>query len=633
MFEPLVPAHAIAADSAVPFSPVYGDVYHAAAGAFAQAEHVFIAGNGLPERWRGRADFTVLETGFGLGLNFLALWRAWRADPARSERLHVVSVEAHPFTRDELASWLRDLVPGELRVQADALLAAWPPLLPGLHSLSFEQGRMRLTLAFGKAAAIVPRLSLAADAYFLDGFAPARNPEMWSDALIAALAEHAAPGATAATWASAGQVRRALAAVGFAVRKRPGFAGKRDMTVAEHPVGGACGRRVLAQRRTPGRALVVGAGVAGAGVAHALAARGWAVDVVAPDDAAHAGHAAAALTPTIDPGDSVRARLARAGAGLAHGTWRPVIAPTLADAGETAVAWRLGTVQVAPRRQLRSDEAYARWREGLSALGFPADWLRLIDAADAAELAGQPVGRGGAWLPAGLLVRPGRLQRWLLEAPGVRRVRARVARLAAGDAGWTAYDEAGRACAGGEVLVLACAGGTADLARASDIAWPLGDALQAVAGQITYLPEDLVAGLPRCVVAGDGYVLPALDGRGVAGSTYDHATQPGMPAPASAEGHARNLEHLRALLPQAAWPAHADWRGWAGWRAVLPGRLPAIGALPGAAGVFVATAYASRGLSHCALAGALIASHLSGTPAPIEADLQAAIGPGRAAGA
>ena len=177
---PLQPAVLSLDDAGHLYSATYGDVYHSRTDALGQAEQVFLRGNDLPRRWQGRARFTVCETGFGLGLNFLALWRAWRADPRRATRLHVVSSEGHPLEREALrAAWDRHL-PQALRASADVLIAQWPELLPGLHRLEFEGGAVTLTLAFGEAAVVAPRLSARVDAYFFDGFAPSRNPAMWS---------------------------------------------------------------------------------------------------------------------------------------------------------------------------------------------------------------------------------------------------------------------------------------------------------------------------------------------------------------------------------------------------------------------------------------------------------------------
>src|SRR5690606_31171847 len=194
----------------VPRSDRYGDVYHSASGAFGQAAHVFLGGNDLPARWRGLASFTICETGFGLGQNFLATWQAWREDPARSACLHYLAFEAHPFTRADLGAALEDRVPHPYDELARVLCHAWPAVLPGLHRLEFEGGAVTLTLAFGTVRRLARQVLARVDAFFLDGFSPRLNPEMWSPALFGQLRRLARSGATAATWCSAGQVRRDL---------------------------------------------------------------------------------------------------------------------------------------------------------------------------------------------------------------------------------------------------------------------------------------------------------------------------------------------------------------------------------------------------------------------------------------
>ena len=221
----------------LPVSEVYGDVYHSAAGAHAQARHVFLAGNGLPERWHGRERFVVLETGFGLGLNFLATWLAWQEDERRCRTLHFISLEKHPLQVADLAraqaAW------PQLAALADELRRQWPRHFVGTHELAFAGGQVRLTLAFGDARETLPTLAAPVDVFFLDGFSPARNPELWSPELFRSLAPLAVDGATLATWSVAGSVRRALAAAGFTLERRPGFANKRQMLVGRyaHRVG------------------------------------------------------------------------------------------------------------------------------------------------------------------------------------------------------------------------------------------------------------------------------------------------------------------------------------------------------------------------------------------------------------
>ena len=166
-----VPQARLAYAGGTPYSSQFDDVYHATHGGLAQSRHVFLGGNGLPEAWRGRDAFTIVETGFGLGLNFLAAWDAWRADPGRPHRLHFVSVEHAPLARDDLVAALAPFA--EIAPLSQALAAVYPPPLAGFHRMHFDAGRVILTLLLGEAIAVLPQLVARADAFFLVGFSPA----------------------------------------------------------------------------------------------------------------------------------------------------------------------------------------------------------------------------------------------------------------------------------------------------------------------------------------------------------------------------------------------------------------------------------------------------------------------------
>lgn len=632
----LLPPDAAPHEGAQPYSPRYGDVYHPASGALAQAAHVFLRGNGLPERWRGRDSFTVCETGFGLGLNFLALWQAWRTDPQRSRQLHVVSLEAHPFEATQLAQWHAGLLPAELAPLSVALRERWPWLLPGLHRLELEGGALTLTLGLGQAQVLAAELDMAVDAYFFDGFAPARNPEMWTPELIASLAAYAAPEATLATWTSAGAVRRAFAAAGFEVRKVPGFAGKREMTVGVMPAG-RCGERaakVLERRCSPARVAVVGGGVAGTGVAAAFARRGWESTIFAPPVALESerglGHLAAALTPVAEPADGVRSRVVRAGALRARQLWGECF--DLED--PTGPVWTAGTFQVLAPRLAARTEAAERWLQNMRELAWPQDWLQVMDVQEASRRVGLGVARAGVFYGQALRVRPAALTAQWAERAGVRRRQAQVVRLQPlGEQGWALFSHEGKLLGEVDRVVVATAGHVPDLLREAGLAeTELGmlSQLHHVAGQISwYAANTLPGGGPSCIVAGDGYVLPAVQGYCVVGSTYDHHTPWGQQPASSEAAHQRNLEHLHALLPATAQlpVALRPAGGWAGWRAVLPDRLPAVGWLRSDLGV--ATAYGSRGLAWAGLAGELLAAGLTGEPQVLERSLMADLDPKR----
>ena len=179
--------------SGTPFSEKFGDVYHSAESGPDQARHVFLHGNALPPRWAGTHVYTILETGFGLGLNFMATCAAWRSDPKRCRQLHFVSVERHPFVREDLVT-LHARYP-EFSGESAAICAAWPPAIAGVHRLHLDDGRITLTLMFADVIDALRDLRLGADAFYLDGFAPDRNPQMWSPAVMKGLARLARPGA------------------------------------------------------------------------------------------------------------------------------------------------------------------------------------------------------------------------------------------------------------------------------------------------------------------------------------------------------------------------------------------------------------------------------------------------------
>ncbi|PWJ22406.1 tRNA (5-methylaminomethyl-2-thiouridine)(34)-methyltransferase MnmD [Jannaschia seohaensis] len=214
----------------VPVAEAFGDPYYALSDGLAETRHVFLAGNGLPERLT--AGFQVAELGFGTGLNALALAAAWQGPG----RIAMTSFEAFPMDRDDMARALAAFP--MLAGLGAALLDAWPARRIALGAVDLE-------IVVGDARQTLPAWEGRADAWFLDGFAPARNPELWEVGLLAEVVRHTAPGGTFATYTAAGHVRRALAAAGFTVARVPGYGRKRHMTrgiltgAAETPSGGA----------------------------------------------------------------------------------------------------------------------------------------------------------------------------------------------------------------------------------------------------------------------------------------------------------------------------------------------------------------------------------------------------------
>eukprot|EP00752_Nemacystus_decipiens_P015050 g13406.t1 len=255
-------------------APKYDDVYFSAEDGLAETRHVFLEGNHLAERFAAMKPgtcFTIGETGFGTGLNFLAAWRLFEVHAPSDARLDFVSVEGLPLARRTMEQALSPWA--ELGVYREALLQQWGPLWPGMQRFRFGAGRVRLTLLVGPVGEVLPPVQASVDAWFLDGFAPSRNPEMWSEALFSEVARLSANQATLATYTAAGFVRRGLDAAGFEVEKRPGFGTKRDMTVGFY-------REWVNRKGTSEETVVVGGSLAGAFAARSLAERGVSVSVI-----------------------------------------------------------------------------------------------------------------------------------------------------------------------------------------------------------------------------------------------------------------------------------------------------------------------------------------------------------------
>lgn len=658
---PLTPARIEIDAEGVPQASDFGDRYHPREGAAAQAREVFLAGNGLPARWAGRAGFTLLETGFGLGNNFLATWQAWRDDPARPRTLHFVSIEAHPPTRADLqrchaaSPW-----PG----LAAALIDAWPPAVDGLHPIDFDDGRVRLLLAFGDAGRIVRELDLAADALLLDGFAPDRNPAMWTRELMQGLSRCLAPGATAATWTVARAVRDALAAAGFEVERVDGHGAKRQTLRARWvprshrgppPRGvGAAGdaaaaaplstppapataatsastptTAAAASRRPPGaarEAIVVGAWLAGASAAFALARQGWAVRVLdrrTEPAAESSGNPGGLFHATVHADEGAHLRLHRAGAlWLAHR-----LAPWIA-AGRVA-GHAGGMLQIAG-----DDEDLASMQALIARHATPPEIAEALAAAEASRRAGIAL-QGPAWsYPQGGWAQPPALVRALLDVPGVRfSGGVEVASLRRDGAQWELLDAAGVVVNRAPVVVLANADGAARLWPQAG--WPIGRGR----GQLSIWPAGPATPRLACPLSGAGYAITLPDGSLLAGAT----STPGDTDPALRDAdHDFNRARLRRLT---GWDAPAPSTGRVGWRVQAPDRLPIVGAVPapGAAsarptqarwqprepGLFVLTALGSRGLVLGPLMGEVLAAWVSGSPMPIESRLRDAIDPAR----
>jgi tRNA U-34 5-methylaminomethyl-2-thiouridine biosynthesis protein MnmC, C-terminal domain len=513
-----------------------------------------------------------------------------------------VSVEQRPFSAEDLSAGLAEF--GELGPLAQALVKSWPGPVAGFHRIEFPPEHVSLTLLIGDARDLLAQLVGRADAFYLDGFAPARNPQIWSPEVVRELARIAAPGATLATWTVAGGVRTALSDAGFSLEKRVGFAGKREMLV-----GAREGR--VEERTGSQHAVVVGAGLAGSLVAERLASRGWQVDLVDGRTEPSAS-AVGAVRPVANLRDAVNAQVSRSAFLHALMFYRDL------DAGDHPLVWdACGVLQLAS-----GAEEAARFDAIVRSQGWPASMLQAVDLAQARELAQWPVANGGWWFPAGALVSPRSLAQAALERAGslVRREVGRaVSRVDREGAFWRALDADNRVIAQAPTLVLA---------NAADIARLMPDArlrLSTVRGQVTYVPPSPGRVMAR-IVSGNGYVAPLPDGGHAIGATYQHDD---FDPTLRAQDQRDNLQRAESLLPGfTRGLSPTGLGGWTGFRTTVTDRLPVFGEtlIPG---VSIAGGLGSRGLLWAPLGAELLASQLTGEPLPLSRDHAGAISPRR----
>lgn len=591
----------------LPFSSRFGDVYFSVDSGLEETNHVFLKGNNLAERFAALSageSFAIGETGFGTGLNFLCAWRLFEQVAPPGASLDFFSIEKFPLDDGELRAALA-LWP-ELQPFADRLLARWRRRVPGWNRWSF--GRVRLTLAIGDIAGVLPQLqSDAFDAWFLDGFSPAKNPEMWSEAVLVQLARASHAGATLATYTSAGWVRRGLLQAGFDVARAPGFGRKREMlrgTLSSSLESGA------KTTRPPKTALVIGGGIAGCAAAHALAQRG--IEVTLLERALQLASAAS--------GNPCGILHARFGAGM-NALHRFVLASyghalALFDEAlpaDGALRAECGLLQLA------CNEAERKRIEKLAGLEWPAHLLSFVDAAGASELAGVAMAHGGLWFPGGGWVVPPALCARLADDTLIeRRFGCAVETLTQIGTGWRAAGQGWAAEA--DAAVVCCAHSA--LALEPFAHFPLTP----VRGQVSLLPATAASRSLHAVVCGDGYCAPAVDGVHVTGAT--HAFNDESPE-LRAVNHEENLAKLEVFAPalrEALGEVDVPHlEGRASVRCSAPGAMPMVGEVR--QGLYCSLAHGTRGLLTAGLAGELVASRLCGSLPPLPAPVEAALAP------
>ncbi|MEM1108073.1 MAG: FAD-dependent 5-carboxymethylaminomethyl-2-thiouridine(34) oxidoreductase MnmC [Planctomycetota bacterium] len=593
------------------FSEAFDDIYFNPDDAIGKTNHLFHRATRFDEQLAALPPdqpFIVGELGFGLGLNFLGTLTKFNEQAPASNRLHYVAVEFAPPSVEQLRQTLRHF--DAWRDEIDELLAEWPGRIDGVHRLRLT--RCDLTLHLGDVDEVLPGIDARADAWFLDGFAPDKNPAMWSNAVAQQLFRLTKPGGRLGSYTAAGHVRRALAEAGFEVERLPGDPFKRHIIAASKPIGES---PAVEQPTKPKTIALVGAGWAGLSVADELHQRGHKVVVVdaAGPRAGASGNRDAICAPVLDAATSPRQDFYRSAFVLA--------------------SRRHPRVGVLRRPAPRKDETFLRqaaelfgdldggfeWKED----GLHGLWMPNAGVASFHEFA------------AGVIARlPETACRWPFAIQEIERT----------EETWQLVSSDGEAVEA-DAVVLACAAALKKFTPTAD--WPL----RSIRGQVSHITATEQSAKQRHAVVGEAYLCPARDGVHSVGATF---------APDDLESDERAADHddnrRRAGLTDQQWTEAMDWSaptGRVGFRVNTPDYLPMIGPVPDMTrcrtyatslpantvptiadwptlpGLYAAAALGAHGVISSALAAALITDAIDRTPPPCSADAAAAVHPGR----
>lgn len=658
-----------------PYSENFNDIYFSVDNGFLETEHVFINSNHLPERWialqhQKNARFVIAETGFGTGLNFLITWYFWQKHAPSTATLYYYSCEKFPLSLSDLQLCLA-LWP-QLDSLAAQLVANYPVLTPGFHSLSFQEGRVNLILMLGDVSQCYKQLLVAGDniierdlrtfsvdAWFLDGFAPVKNEAMWSDEFFEIMGLLSCEKTTASTYSAAGLVKERLTNNGFAVERVAGFGRKKHMFIAEfNEARDVHHWRYCRYRLTPWhvssvirydkncrvgkgstatyspvsvqRAIIIGGGLAGCFTAHALAKRGWQVTIIEAKSEigqGASGNTGAVLYPQFSAFRSPLTELMLMAFLYAVRFYRPLV-------GRKFDGELKGILQfAATKRELAAQINLKPWLEAFPELG------RLVFQEEASYLAGLTLREGGLFIPDAGWINSQLLCEFLIDHPLITvKTNTCVDQLINHHGLWEIGGEQA------ETVVIAngnCAN------QFKETAWL---PIKQVAGQMTFIKSNQHSELLQIPICGNAHLLPPKQNMHALGATFHLKTSDFHE---NSQDDALNVARLQQL--PIDWDFIPEIVGsWGGVRVASPDYLPLLGpvVIPDSfrtnyaalvkdsrrfiptiadhySSLYLCTGFGSRGLTTIPLCCEWLASHINQEPGFMPRALLQAISPSR----
>jgi tRNA 5-methylaminomethyl-2-thiouridine biosynthesis bifunctional protein len=589
----------------------FDDLYFSADNGLAETQHVFLCGNKIAKRLPGVTHFTIAEIGFGTGLNFLALMKLLE-NMAKKQlpicQIDYVSFEARPLPSHIMGK--SHCAFPEIKQLSKKLLAALPPNWPGLHRCDFLEGKLRLHLLYGEANDALANAEFVADAWFLDGFSPAKNPELWNRNLLLTVGRLTRENGSFATFTAASKVRQNLVDAGFHVEKRQGFGRKRDMLIGRKlPKSNGVTRENLVSNcnqklsSADQKIVIIGGGIAGTALAAGLASRGVRPHIVEAGECfavASSGNRLALQSPRLSVDHNIASRMSADCLSYAART---------SDAAKAVVSSKTISLDWPDREAARQ----AKFRKQF----WPEDLMQFVDAETASDHAGVKLSVGGVLHDYGRVIDPTALTRHLGRNAQTS-FGFNVVEIGRDKTGFHLVASDGRqlSC---DRLVFA---GGADLNVLNRLLSITGITVDITSGQVSQLPTNIdLSGLQAGISFG-GYLTPAKDGYHDLGATFDRLARTKVLE--SAHYHNRDLlpPDLSVLMPDPKVYGARVSR-----RASTPDRNPVCGEI--AENLYILGALGARGLTLAPLLGDMMAAQMLGMPVTLGLDIRFGLDPFR----
>ena len=592
-----------------PISQQFNDVYFSHEHGIEESHYVFLKHNQLPQRFlTANRSFTIAETGFGTGLNFLNTSHAFLQQAPAHLKLHFISFEKFPLSVAQLQQAHQNWA--ELAPLTHELQANIPSCQQGTHRLTMANGQIILDLWYGDVNETITQVSknTQVDAWFLDGFAPAKNPEMWQTNLFQAMATLSKPSTTVATFTAAGFVRRGLIDAGFSMQKVKGFRHKRDMLQGHFQLPTPDNKLVagaIKQTACEPRIAIIGGGIAAAQCLLSLEQRGLKADVFCDDkDFGHgaSGNPQAALYPLLSPFNPELTQWFIQAFYFAKQRLRQVHLRHAFDLENCGVL------------QMAFDEKSAQKIQHMVEQYEHALPLRHVDADTASSLSGLSQTQAGLWLPDGAWVNAQAYTQACFKVAVASMtpyhgVRIKNMTPAAGQ--WLLIDQHQHQYGPYDKIILAQGANSVDLVQTQHLP------LTPVRGQLSMTPTSPALKTLKTVLCAKGYLTPALSQQHCFGASYQRQT---TDTHVKLSEHLTNIDKIQHSFAGNAWISGLtteDLQGRVAYRMTSRDHLPFAGPLTSAPGVYLLSGLGSRGFCSASLTAESLIAAMMNEPSPL----------------